>query len=1165
MPRRQRREGDVDPSQVERIQRAGVALWRAFGGVRERDRTGAEDALLLYLKVRPGLIEELGRFGIANHRLFVGSAGDLLIPWLVGDELHLHRVHDQRSTRLARRPLASGTIVTDDLVRGGLDFDGEPLDLEGLLHGFDVEGIGPLRVRRVGDIAELLARLNDSVSRDEVVYRLRCLVAQLCLHGGRDTLRTKNLGPEAITLTAQLVRFLDDPLRRRLTLLSRVLVRNLPDLVGKPKVIDRLWSDTIELSEALAPHSPVARELRRTCHHALGRRTLRIARAWQAWLTIGAEQPLEELGFPGASAADREAAGDPRVGTTLERVIVDLETLLGSDEPVEQIRSWRREYLDSLLRTGDARSVVEHLELAIEEGVRPGNRWVLRHHLRLLRRKAAEFRGSDSGATRFVDDLDRFDAWRPGGRGFDPDAAERELRDSARAFEAWLEAEHTGPLLFGVDRVLAAFEDRDWLACCRDASALRAGLGGPGERRAFPEQPYLLGRLDLHLEALAYLAARHIASAFEESGVQLDRALEVIRLCILNLDNTGTHSRHLRDLGVMLDPQRPTEELLDVLTAIGRTYHRIRRRIDLPFEGLQHRMGLDDAELVLVLANLHRYLHDLNTMAQFADIASALLREETGRQVRPASASEHRVVHLSHAERVSELVERGDDVRLRETWGAKGSGLIYLSYLETARRDGFILPTTVARQGLHRDDPGGLEALTREHLTILERDVCAVTGVERRYGDPAAPLLLAVRGGSVFSMPGMLATVLFVGMNNGIAEALAEHDPWWAWDSYRRFLASMAGARWDLDIERFDLVDRAKAREGVRSKRELSWRSMRSIAGETRRVIEAHGHGDELARLLRDPMLQLHEAVRSVYASWDSARARRYRELKGIAHSWQSAVIVQEMVFGNLSNDTIEPGLDERRASLTGVIPRTVVGEAGARELVGEIKFSAAGDDLVGGLTRSTSMRRVQELAPLMPMLHRRLGHVVARLRRFMGTDQEVEFTVERGRLSVLQCRTAETSLERATDRFADTEGQISRGLGVRGGGFRGLVAFTEADRLELAAMDLGERPDVDGVLMVLDNPSPEEIPLIISADALLTAKGGSTSHAAVAIHGIDDRPYSAVMSAAGLEVDEERGIARVVAEDGSPAVMVRKGDILSIHGTSGEVYAGSRERLPAS
>jgi pyruvate,orthophosphate dikinase len=265
------------------------------------------------------------------------------------------------------------------------------------------------------------------------------------------------------------------------------------------------------------------------------------------------------------------------------------------------------------------------------------------------------------------------------------------------------------------------------------------------------------------------------------------------------------------------------------------------------------------------------------------------------------------------------------------------------------------------------------------------------------------------------------------------------------------------------------------------------------------------------------------------------------------------------MAFGNGRNKRIEPGMDETRASLTGVIPRTAANELGTRELSGEFKFSAAGDDLVGGVTSSGSFHSIAELDTLMPMLGRRMRHEVSQLRRFMGTDQEVEFTVESGVLSVLQSRTAETAADEATDRFVDPGEAATRGLGVRGGGFRGMVAFDEADREELIAIDFATRDDVDGVLMVLENPTPEEIPMIISADGLLTAKGGSTSHAAVAANGIEDRVFCSVMSASGLQVDLEKREAVIVDAEGAVRHRFRKGDILSLHGTSGEVYIGSR------
>jgi pyruvate,orthophosphate dikinase len=253
--------------------------------------------------------------------------------------------------------------------------------------------------------------------------------------------------------------------------------------------------------------------------------------------------------------------------------------------------------------------------------------------------------------------------------------------------------------------------------------------------------------------------------------------------------------------------------------------------------------------------------------------------------------------------------------------------------------------------------------------------------------------------------------------------------------------------------------------------------------------------------------------------------------------------------------------MDETRASLTGVITRTYVTDAGTRAFEGEVKFSAAGDDLVGGMTFSGSVRPIQELETLMPMLGRRLRHAAAKIRRFLGTDQEVEFTVDRGVLSILQTRRAETSFDRGTERFLDPGDPATRGLGVRGGGFRGLAAFDEADVAELGAVDLSERDDVDGVLLVIENPTPDDIPLIISADGLLTARGGSTSHAAVAINAIENKKYSGVMSAADLRVHPDQHEAVILDSQQGTGCRIRKGDIVSIHGTTGEVYLGSRRR----
>jgi pyruvate,orthophosphate dikinase len=230
----------------------------------------------------------------------------------------------------------------------------------------------------------------------------------------------------------------------------------------------------------------------------------------------------------------------------------------------------------------------------------------------------------------------------------------------------------------------------------------------------------------------------------------------------------------------------------------------------------------------------------------------------------------------------------------------------------------------------------------------------------------------------------------------------------------------------------------------------------------------------------------------------------------------------------------------------------------GFRSFTGDIKFGASGDDLVGGLVEADSFQPVQQLHELAPMLERRINHVNTRVRRFMGTDAEIEFTVERGVLSVLQTRSAETEHVFKPRTFSDPGEPCGRGIGVMGGAFRGLAAFDEADAARLAAsLDRGSR-DVDGVLLVLENPVPDEIPLILSVDGLIAARGGSTAHAAVAVNGIDEKPFSAVLGVPQLKVRERS--AQLIGEDGSVVGCIESGDIVSIHGQTGELFLGSRE-----
>jgi hypothetical protein len=1129
-----------------------------------------ETAARAYLAARARLARPGERpFGLVNNRLY--RADRLVVaPYLVDQTLELHLVRDGVAASPTRHALPPGTICTDGLILGLAGTPGVPVDLEPLIYLFDPEDTPVHAIARIRDAAALLRRVNETVNRNRAVFWLRTLAARLCDLSGRTLPGAKNLQSEIRDLSAQLDRLLDGPLRPGWLALSRLVVRNLAGVIGQPRVIDRLWQDTIDLAERHIPGSAIVNELRRTSHHALAARTPALARAYLAFLTTGSTAALAAFGLGEPTRADLEARGKPELVAIVSRVGRDLERVLGTSDVATRIAEWTEAYAEALLRCEYGHSIETELRSLLDRGLAAGNRWVYQHHRRILAAKAASFRwpagiGADVGRR-----LERA-ATLPRGSGARAETA-RELGDAVRRLVDRIREAYEAPVRAALEAVVAAYRDGRFFEAFRETAGLRGTLFHLMSQPVPPGLRYYLYELDCLLEELGYLALRRVAAAYEERGVDLDQCLEVVRLAALNLRFDGLGAQDLLDFAVMLaDPGRIDAERLDMLEALERLHHRVRQRVTQPYEKLRDRLGLGADELRLILGNMQRYLHDLNGMAQLVDIAAAHLRTRTagGAPVGPPRAEPEPgrppdpVLHLSHRGEIAGWVEtRAGRTSLRDRYGGKASGLLYVSYLDLPTRDGFVLPVSFVRAALSRRDPERLRAEIARHLAILERDVAGRDGTPKSFGTGDRPLLLAVRGGSALSMPGILSTVVFVGLNDAIVETLAARDgPWAAYDSYRRFLASYAAAVWGVDVEAHGLVERAKRRHGVRYKQELPWEAMREVAEGSKGVLRDAGLGPRLDAILASPLEQLAGAVDAVMASWSTERARRFRRIKGISDTWHTAVIVQEMALGNRPNDPIVPGLDETRASLTGVITRTSLTDAGTRAFEGELKFSAAGDDLVGGLTFSGSTRPIRDLETLMPMLERRLKHAVARLRRFMGTDQEVEFTVERGVLSILQTRRAEAAFDRTTERFLDPGDPVTRGLGVRGGGFRGLVAFDEADLRDLAAVDRRGREDVDGVLLVIENPTPEDIPLIISADGLLTARGGSTSHAAVAINGIEDRDYAGVMSAANLRVHAGQHEAVIADESGGAVHRIRTGDVVSIHGTTGEVYLGSRRR----
>jgi enolase len=1135
-------------------------------GLRDDNQDRRQAALSRLLVTEEKLSTGSRRVEIVNNRLLMVGE-QTLVPYRIGDALVVYAARDDKAEALVTGQVAPGAILTDPVVARLAGQDPEAaqvyaIDLEDKLYDFDARNIEEIRIGRIRDIASVLAHVNTCHNIHEADYYLRFLVAGLSSLSYQAFVGAKNLQPEIRQLMDELARLLNGPHGRRLRFVMRVLVRNLSALVLRPNLIDEVWNYSIDLAEVKVRGSAIVNEIRRSCHHALGPRTLRLSRAYLAYLEAGATEPLAELGYEELSPADLEARRGEGPAQLLQRIVDDLEKLIGTSDTVTRIDEWCEAYSESLLRCELGTSLPGELEILVSDGLRGRNRWIYRHRLRIIQQKLRSFalpREADARLSQGLEELSQIDVQD---QNLDCEYWSQRARDFGLGLIQTLQALYQDDLLDEVRSVTNACKEESSRACYERIWNLRQTLAGKIERGGFAELRCHLLQLDCLLEELGYLVLRRIVADLEERGVDLQHCFDVIRRSIANLIHDGFISQDLTDLGIMLvNPALTRAELSNVLDQIMRQYHKIMRRATMSYEEMAERLQLGSADLIVLQGNLKRYLHDLNAIAQFCDLARGHVQKQAADPDRPLVPTQQAgaiapVLHISHREEILRVI--ADGISLRQEYGGKGSGLLYISLLGIPTRDGFILPTSMVRSRRQGVETAAIDQEILHNLQILEQDIARPKNAPKRFGSTERPLLLAVRGGSVFSMPGILSTVIFIGMNDRIAAALAEHDPWYAYDSYRRFLSTYAEAVWQVDMEAFGLVEEAKGRYGVRFKQELPWEAMREIVTATKGVLQRKGFGAELEATLEDPQQQLFGAARAILASWDAERACRYREIKGLCHSWHTAIIVQEMASGNRRNDFTGDAVDEIQASLTGVIPRSHVTVSGIHDLAGEIKFSAAGDDLVGGLTASDSLQSMADLRRTMPMLYRRLHRIATWLRRFMGTDQEIEFTVERGELSVLQTRMAETAEEKKVANFTAPGKPVARGVGVRGGAFRGLVAFDEAGRREMTALAEAGRDGIDGVLLVLENPTPDDIPLILSADGVLTAKGGSTSHAATAVNTIDTKGFSAVLGARDLRVSAKKSEAVFLGPGREVLHRARAGDVLSIHGTTGEVYAGS-------
>lgn len=481
--------------------------------------------------------------------------------------------------------------------------------------------------------------------------------------------------------------------------------------------------------------------------------------------------------------------------------------------------------------------------------------------------------------------------------------------------------------------------------------------------------------------------------------------------------------------------------------------------------------------------------------------------------------------------------------------GNKGALLKKMSGFGLPVPGGFILTTDVFRARTALDS----EPLRSEMAACVLAEVARLerrTGY--RFGDPARPLLLSVRGGGPISMPGMLDSFLNVGINEQIAEAVARlrGHPWAAWDAYRRFI-QFWGMSHGLPRDAFDaLIGDVKRAHGVPKKSMLGHEEMRALARLYRGLLD-----DNDVRFVDDPTDQLFECIRLVLRSWDSRNACLYRDEMKISDAWGTAVTIQSMVFGNLSQQ-----------SGTGVVVarRRLGGEA--VRLRGDFVVQGQGDDVVSGLVETYPITEAQRAArpggapasleASFPLVFRRLAGIARSLvLEHELRDQEIEFTFESERpedLSILQTRDAVLSRTSTVEAFEPSpvldRSALAMGIGASGGALSGRVAHRPSD------IDwVKDRFPDDPVILLRPDTVPEDIALVLRSDGLLTARGGATSHAAVVARRLGK---VCVVGCPALVVHEREGYSELAGR------RLGRGELISMNGLDGSLYAGAHPTI---
>jgi len=516
--------------------------------------------------------------------------------------------------------------------------------------------------------------------------------------------------------------------------------------------------------------------------------------------------------------------------------------------------------------------------------------------------------------------------------------------------------------------------------------------------------------------------------------------------------------------------------------------------------------------------------------------------------------------------------------------GGKGAGLADMTAVGLSVPPSFTITTAACVEYMNTGEfPEGMWEQTLEALKEIE------TQTGQKFGDPANPLLVSVRSGARQSMPGMMDTVLNLGLNDETRVSLAEltGNEWFSYDAYRRFVAMFSDIVMDYSREHFEeRLGELKERETVRTDPEVSLEGLKGLVDEYKTMYKEH-LGEDFPT---DPYKQLELSIKAVFDSWNGARAIAYREHEGIPHDWGTAVNVQTMVFGNMGDD-----------SATGVAFSRDPAIGRHEYLYGEFLINAQGEDVVAGIrtpqritladsriwaeSQGVSEEERASLYPsleeAMPEMYEQLLGIANKLENYYRDMQDMEFTIERGKLWMLQTRTGkrtaaaatriavdlvkagliskEEAIKRVDPTYVDLllrpsfdpkaeKNLIAKGLNASPGAGVGIAIF-DAKRAKVQA---GEGKDV---ILVRPETSPDDVPGMLASKGVLTQKGGATSHAAVVARGNN---LPCVAGCEEISVDAAR--RQFTIGD----VVIKEGDVISIDGFTGEVYKGAVSLIEA-